>query len=206
MSQTINSILNVLYLPTQSLYSHICRNVFSRTAWHIGNTWFPLRPLLHFSPTRRKRSGFGCKQQRDWSRDATESNRQGTASINLCVEIKASHTWKAGSPWFPLERGLVAMGVERRYWRRKNTERQAGRQCHLSTHNTQSCTVYFASSLEKNCCCHNLTLKVIRKETSYYVFLLYLIKDSCVQFEMFDEIKSSPPHLKHEVCRGRLFA
>lgn len=36
----------------------------------------------------------------------------GTASINLHVEIKASHTWKAGSPWFPLVLGLVAMGVE----------------------------------------------------------------------------------------------
>lgn len=36
----------------------------------------------------------------------------GTAFINLCVEIKASHTWKAGSPWFPLVLGLVAMGVE----------------------------------------------------------------------------------------------
>lgn len=38
--------------------------------------------------------------------------RTGTASINSCVEIKASHTWKAGSPWFPLEPGLVAMGLE----------------------------------------------------------------------------------------------
>lgn len=35
----------MLNLPAQSLYNHICRNVFSVTVWNIGNTWFLLLPL-----------------------------------------------------------------------------------------------------------------------------------------------------------------
>lgn len=57
----------------------------------------------------------------------------GTASINLCVEIKASHTWKAGSPWFPLELGLVAMGVEGAiaWGKKEKTDRKTVSSFHL---------------------------------------------------------------------------
>lgn len=98
-------------------------------------------------------------------------------------------------------------GSGRRYWRRKNTERWVGRQCHLSTHNTQLCTVYFASTLKKKkLLLSQFFFESHSKRNFTLCFFLYSIKNSCVQFKMFDENKSSPPHLKHEVYRGRLFA
>lgn len=103
-------ILNMLHPHIQSIFNYIY--ICLRTAWAFtARSHFA--PLFILDARERSTDSWLRMQAAAWLKLRCIWIKQtGTASINLCVEIKASHTWKAGSPWFPLELGLVAMGLE----------------------------------------------------------------------------------------------
>lgn len=112
IANTMNLILNVLNLPRQSSsnYIFICISVCQNCVEYPQQIIRTL-PTFHFRCTGSVSwiwmpATAWLKPRCIWIK------QKRIASINLCVEIKASHTWKAGSQWFPLELGLVAMGEE----------------------------------------------------------------------------------------------